>query len=171
MDQINEKKMEMKIKKIISYTIFGIVALMIIFGSFGTVGAGERGVFLQFGAVKDKIFGEGLYFKIPFVQSVVKMDVQTQKDEVPASASSKDLQMVTSKIALNYHPAPDLVNKLWQEVGENYNTRIIGSLHSGSSQGDNCKIYCRRTDYQERRGKRTNQRKSYKKVTGKFHCG
>jgi len=125
MDQINEKKMEMKIKKIISYTIFGIVALMIIFGSFGTVGAGERGVFLQFGAVKDKIFGEGLYFKIPFVQSVVKMDVQTQKDEVPASASSKDLQMVTSKIALNYHPAPDLVNKLWQEVGENYNTRII----------------------------------------------
>ena len=53
------------------------------------------------------------------------MDVQTQKDEIPASASSKDLQMVTSKIALNYHPAPDSVNKIWQEVGRNYNTRII----------------------------------------------
>jgi len=98
---------------------------MIIFGAFGTIGAGERGVLLQFGAVQDKVLGEGLYFKIPFVQSVVKMDVQTQKDEVPASASSKDLQMVTSKIALNYHPAPDSVNKIWQEVGRNYNTRII----------------------------------------------
>lgn len=125
MDQTNEKIMEIKIKKFVSYTVVGIVALMIIFGVFGTIGAGERGILLQFGAVQDKVFGEGLYFKIPFVQSVVRMDVKTQKDEVPASASSKDLQMVTSKIALNYHPAPDSINKLWQEVGKNYNTRII----------------------------------------------
>ena len=120
MDQTNEKIMETKIKKFVSYTIIGIVALMIIFGIFGTIGAGERGILLQFGAVQDKVFGEGLYFKIPFVQEVVKMDVKTQKDEVPASASSKDLQMVTSKIALNYHPAPDSVNKIWQEVGKSY---------------------------------------------------
>ena len=125
MDQTNEKILEAKIKKIVFSAIIGLLALMIIFGAFGTVGAGERGVLLQFGAVKDKVFGEGLYFKIPFVQNVVKMDVKTQKDEVPTSASSKDLQMVTSKIALNYHPAPDSVNKIWQEVGESYNTRII----------------------------------------------
>jgi len=125
MDQINEKIIEMKIKKIISSAVIGIIALVIIFGSFGTVGAGERGVFLQFGAVKDKILGEGLYFKIPIIHSVVKIDVKTQKDEVPASASSKDLQMVTSRIALNYHLAPDSVNRVWQEVGKDYNTRII----------------------------------------------
>ena len=77
MDQINEKIIEMKIKKIISSAVIGIIALVIIFGSFGTVGAGERGVFLQFGAVKDKIFGEGLYFKIPIIHSVVKIDVKT----------------------------------------------------------------------------------------------
>ncbi|HJN62005.1 MAG TPA: prohibitin family protein [Candidatus Parcubacteria bacterium] len=98
---------------------------MIIFGSFGTIGAGERGVLLQFGAVQNKIFGEGLYFKIPFVHEVVKIDVKIQKDEVAASASSKDLQIVTSKIALNYHLSPESVNKIWQEVGKNYNVRII----------------------------------------------
>ena len=125
MDQTNEKTMEIKIRKIISYTVIGLVALMIIFGSFGTIGAGERGVLLQFGAVKDKVFGEGLYFKIPFVQSVVKMDVKIQKDEVAASASSKDLQVVTSRIALNYHVAPESVNKIWQEIGRDYNVRII----------------------------------------------
>lgn len=125
MDQINEKTIEVKIKKIASSVATGIVAIIIIFGAFGTIGAGERGVLLQFGAVEDKVLGEGFYFKIPLVQSVVKMDVKMQKDEVPASASSKDLQMVTSKIALNYHPAPGLVNKIWQEVGKNYNTRII----------------------------------------------
>lgn len=103
----------------------GVILLILLFSSVGTVGAGERGVLLQFGAVKDKVLDEGLYFKIPFIQSVVKMDVKTKKDEVPASASSKDLQVVTSSIALNYHLAPEAVNKIWQEVGKDYNNRII----------------------------------------------
>ena len=98
---------------------------MFVFGSAGTIGAGERGILLQFGAVKDKVFDEGLYFKIPFVQQVVKMDVKMQKDEIPASASSKDLQVVTSKVAINFHLSPDRVNKIWQEVGKDYNSRII----------------------------------------------
>ena len=53
------------------------------FGSVGTIGAGERGVLLQFGAVKDKVFDEGLYFKIPFIQQVVKMDVKIAKRRSP----------------------------------------------------------------------------------------
>ena len=125
MDQTNEKTIEMKIKKITTYTVVGLFAFMIVFGSFGTIGAGERGILLQFGAVQDKVFGEGFYFKVPFVHRVVKIDVKIQKDEVAASASSKDLQIVTSKIALNYHLSPESVNKIWQEIGKDYNTRII----------------------------------------------
>ena len=125
MDSTDTKIIEAKIKKVVVYAIIGLFVLPVIFGSFGTIGAGERGILLQFGAVQDKVFGEGLYFKIPFVQSVVIMDVKIQKDEVPASASSKDLQVVTSKIALNYHLDPDSVNIIWQEIGKNYNSRII----------------------------------------------
>ena len=80
---------------------------------------------LRFGAVTGKVFDEGLYVRIPFIERVQKMDVRIQKDEVPASAASKDLQIVTSKIALNYHLDPDSVDKIWQEVGRDYNTRII----------------------------------------------
>jgi regulator of protease activity HflC (stomatin/prohibitin superfamily) len=105
--------------------IIGVFALIIVFGAVGTIGAGERGVLLQFGAVQDKIFNEGLYVKIPFVNKVVKMDVKMQKDEIPASAASKDLQVVTSVIALNYHLAPESVNKVWQELGKDYNIRVI----------------------------------------------
>ena len=123
--EINKKIQNIDTKKIFSKIIIGLAILILILGAFGTVGAGERGVLLQFGAVKDKVFGEGLYVKIPFVQKVVKMDVKIQKDEVPATASSKDLQIVTSKIALNYHLVPESVNKIWQEVGKNYNARII----------------------------------------------
>jgi regulator of protease activity HflC (stomatin/prohibitin superfamily) len=123
--EINQKMRNIKPRKLVSQIISGLIVLILFFGAFGTIGAGERGVLLQFGAVKDKIFDEGLYVKIPLIQQVVKMDVKIQKDEIPASASSKDLQIVTSKIALNYHLDPEAVNRVWQEVGKNYNARII----------------------------------------------
>ncbi|MFH1462173.1 MAG: prohibitin family protein [bacterium] len=132
MEQINinpsnmpQRMPEIRVGKIIFKMAVVLLAFIILFSAFGTVGAGERGVLLQLGAVQDKVFDEGLYFKIPFIQKVVKADVKIQKDEVPASASSKDLQMVTSRIALNYHLSPDSVNKIWQEVGKDYNARII----------------------------------------------
>ena len=129
---VNQRIKDIKPGKVVSRIIIGVFVLMFILGAFGTVGAGERGVLLQFGAVQDKVFDEGLYFKIPFIQKVVKMDVKIQKDEIPASASSKDLQVVTSRIALNYHLDPNAVNKIWQEVGKNYNTRIIApSIQEG----------------------------------------
>jgi len=129
---INQKIRNIKPGKVVSPIIIGVFVLMFISNAFGTIGAGERGVLLQFGAVQDKVFAEGLYFKIPFIQKVVKMDVKIQKDEVLASASSKDLQVVTSKIALNYHLDPNAVNKVWQDVGKNYNTRIIApSIQEG----------------------------------------
>ena len=125
-EQMKQRVIDTKIvRNIIIRVSIALVALALILNAVGTVGAGERGILLQFGAVQDKIFGEGLYFKIPFIQKVMKMDVRIQKDEIPASAASKDLQIVTSRIALNYHLAPNSVNKIWQEVGENYNIRII----------------------------------------------
>ena len=138
--EINEKIRKIDAKKIVSRMIIGLFALIIIFGAFGTVGAGERGVLLQFGAVKDKVFDEGLYIKIPLIQRVVIMDVKIQKDEIPATASSKDLQIVTSRIALNYHLAPESVNKIWQEVGKNYNTRIIAPAIQESVKAETAKF-------------------------------
>jgi len=125
MPNIEETFKTLQPRKFANRIVITIIVLIFLFGAFGTIGAGERGVLLQFGAVQNKVFGEGLYFKIPFVQRVVKVDVKMQKDEVPSSAASKDLQIVTSRIALNYHLDPDSVNKIWQEVGTNYNTRII----------------------------------------------
>ncbi|MGI6374131.1 MAG: prohibitin family protein [Patescibacteria group bacterium] len=113
------------LKKKLPKIIIILIVLILALNAVGTIGAGERGVLLQFGAVQDRVLGEGLYFKIPLIQEVQKMDVKIQKDEVPASASSKDLQIVTSVIAINYNIDPSSVNLIWQEVGKNYNQRII----------------------------------------------
>lgn len=125
LNTIGEKINRLNVGKIALRASIVLVILILTLNTFGTVGAGERGVLLQFGAVQDKVFDEGLYVKIPFVHNVVKIDVKIQKDEVFASAASKDLQIVTSKIALNYHLDPSSVNKIWQEVGIAYNARII----------------------------------------------
>jgi len=65
---MSSRMTEVKVGKIFSKIAIGLVALIIVLGAFGTVGAGERGVLLQFGAVQDKVFDEGLFIKIPFIQ-------------------------------------------------------------------------------------------------------
>jgi len=92
---------------------------------FGIVGAGERGVLLRWGAVTGKIFNEGLFVRIPFADRVVVMDVKIQKEEVLATAASRDLQTVESKVALNYHIDPTRVANIYQDIGVSYSTRLI----------------------------------------------
>lgn len=114
-----------KIKFGATGVILLIILIFLLFSSVGTVGAGERGVMLQFGAVTGKVLNEGLYFKIPLAQHVVKIDVKVQKEEVGADAASKDLQVVNSRVALNFKVNPDDAAKLYQSVGVNYKDRLI----------------------------------------------
>lgn len=104
--------------------ILAIIAIFIIW-PFGTVGAGERGVLLRWGAVTGQVLNEGLYVRIPVMDSVVIMDVKIQKEEVVATAASKDLQTVNSRVALNYHIDPNKVANIYQDIGINYAARLI----------------------------------------------
>ena len=103
-----------------------VVLLLVAYNSFQVVGAGERGVvFSKFGGVQEGVRGEGLQFKVPFVQTIIPLDVRIHKSETDASASSKDLQTVHSRIALNYHIAPAEASQIYQEVGTLYKERLI----------------------------------------------
>ena len=103
-----------------------IVILAILFNCFETVGAGERGVvFSRFGGVLEGVLDEGLRFKIPFVEDIIRMDVTILKSQTQATASSKDLQMVSSTIALNHHVDPAAANSVYQETLGAYKNRII----------------------------------------------
>lgn len=114
----------LSVPKIVGWSVGGIVFLVLCFGSWGTVRAGERGVRLQFGAVVGQV-SEGFYFKMPLIQKVVRMDTKVQKDEVEASAASKDLQTVSSKVAVNFNLSPDSVAKIYKDVGVEYKIRLI----------------------------------------------
>jgi len=63
--------------------------------------------------------------KLPIAQSVQIIDVKTQKIQADASAASKDLQIVTSDIAMNYRVNPGYAAKLYQSVGMEYQFKLI----------------------------------------------
>lgn len=114
-------------KNIMKLVGFGVLALFLlgIFWPFGTVGAGERGIMLRFGAVTGKVLNEGLYVRIPVMERVAIMDVRIQKEQVDAPAASKDLQSVSSIVAANFHLNPEKVADVYREIGPDYKTRLI----------------------------------------------
>ncbi len=102
-----------------------LVIVIIALNPFITIGAGERGVIMNFGAVQERVLNEGLHLVIPVMQKVVKVDVKVQKSQTDAAASSRDLQEVSSTIAINYHILPDKANIIYQKLGVYFKERII----------------------------------------------
>jgi len=106
--------------------VVGAILVVLLFSApWVQIGAGERGVVMNFGAVQDRVLGEGLHFKMPIVQKVITMDVKVQKAETDAAAASSDLQDVRSTVALNYRIIPDKAHIVYQTVGMHFKERII----------------------------------------------
>ena len=107
-------------------SIIGIVIIIasLISGSFATIPAGHRGVVIRFSAVTGTILDEGLQMKLPFLDSVVKMSVQTQKYEADSSAVTNDLQDVSTTIALNWRLDPGMAAEVYRTLGLEFIDRI-----------------------------------------------
>jgi regulator of protease activity HflC (stomatin/prohibitin superfamily) len=97
---------------------------MVLLGFWFIVNAGQMGVVTRFGSVV-RIAGDGPHLKWPLVEHVTKMNIQTQKEQIEASSASKDLQSVTTEIALNYNIIPGSVGVLFRKIGTDYKARII----------------------------------------------
>ena len=110
----------------IKRVILGIIVIILILGSFFVVPAGHKGViFNTFTGIRDKTYDEGLHFKLPFFEKSYKFEVRTTVYNDDAAAASKDLQIVSTRVALNYHIDKDKVNTLFKNIGPDYEFRII----------------------------------------------
>jgi regulator of protease activity HflC (stomatin/prohibitin superfamily) len=97
--------------------IVGSIALTVIGGSFYTVDQGERGVILRNGAVVGTA-EPGLGFKMPIVDSIREINVQTQarvyKDVM---VYSRDQQNAGLQVSVNYRLSSDKVEQIYSEFG------------------------------------------------------
>ena len=133
-DESNEVK---RIIRIVIGLVFAVIFFIFLFGSWYTIGAGERGIVLTFSKPSTVISGPGLHFKIPMVQSVVRMNIRTQTiafDNKAASgtdseytslaALSSDLQDTAIATVVNYHLEEKDVLQIYTQYGDMNSYRI-----------------------------------------------
>jgi regulator of protease activity HflC (stomatin/prohibitin superfamily) len=111
--------------RLIALMVVVVIVPTTIMGSIVTIQAGHRGVLLTWGKVEDKILPEGISFVTPYMNQVVEMSVQTMKYSADATSASKDLQDVVTQVTLNYHIKPTSVNSIYQNLGKNYEDKVI----------------------------------------------
>jgi len=102
--------------------MIGVVALILIavylfMSSFVIVNAGHVGVVRTLGAVQPVAIEEGFHFKIPFIDQVEEIDIRLRKAENQASAASKDLQVVSTKVAVQYSMNGAVMPLTYQKIG------------------------------------------------------
>jgi regulator of protease activity HflC (stomatin/prohibitin superfamily) len=103
-----------------------IIIIIVLWGTFVIIPAGHRGVALWWGSVENRIMGEGLNFKVPIAENVIKVDVKVQPHPFKAiDASSKEYQLVKMTGMMNFHVDPSFVNDLYQKVGLDFADKVI----------------------------------------------
>ena len=102
-----------------------LIVLILVLNCFSTVPTGFVGIKTRFGKAQDGTIQEGLVFKAPIVENIIKIDCRTKKIETTSEASTKDLQTVDTSIAVNYNVDKNVVNKLYREVGTDFENIII----------------------------------------------
>jgi prohibitin 2 len=114
------------IRVVVPVIIGFIILVVVLAASIKIVEAGNRGVLLNFGAVDTSLsLNEGIHFVIPFRDNVIQMEVRTQKITENAASASRDLQDVSTQVALNYHINPDTAQVLFKQIGFDYANRVV----------------------------------------------
>ena len=168
---------EPRIVKAISHVVLLLLAVVLVLGSFGTIGAGERGVKTRFGAIVG-VVPQGLYFKLPFIEKVSKMEVKTRtinydkngaegdaRDTSQLFGASKDLQDVAIGVVVNYHVDPSKVDSIFAQYRSvnNYEANVIEPIirevvKSTSAQYTAEELVTKRAEYSDKVNQTLTQR-------------
>lgn len=158
------------ILKIGKWILIAIIVAVVIFGCFGTVDAGDRGVKVRLGNVVG-VVEPGLYFKLPFIDHVKSIDVRTQavvyERENPLTAASSDLQEVNVATVTNYHVDPTKVIELYKQYQtlENHEEKVIrpivrDTVKAVSAQYEAGQLVTKRQEFSEKVAAKLNERLS-----------
>lgn len=115
-----------------SKNVTGILAIVVLvavalFASIYTIDEGTRGVILRMGAVSG-IAEPGLGFKIPLVDKIVPVTVQTNSVVYrDMQAYSRDQQLAEITVSVTYRLLPDQVDEVYAQYGsaQGIVTRLI----------------------------------------------
>ena len=93
------------------------------------VDGGERA--LKMDAMKGlqpHIYGEGMHFRIPFLQRINKFEIRSRPTLVPSSTGTKDLQTVDIALRILFRPDEAKLAEIFNNIGPDYDKRILPSI-------------------------------------------
>jgi len=105
----------------------GAIALLIVilaFSSITIVRPGHTGVRVMAGQVQGTT-GEGLTFRVPFVEIIQQMDNRTVAMEMTTEAVTRDLQAVRMTYIVNYQLNSEASADVFRTIGVAYETIIL----------------------------------------------
>lgn len=122
---VNSVQVSKKAGKITAGIIAAAALIIAASSAIAIVPAGHTGVVLTLGKVSNTSYQEGFHIKAPFIQQIEVMSNKIQVYEANATAVSKDLQSVSSNIAVNYKISSDQSAKIYQTIGRDYESIIL----------------------------------------------
>ena len=103
----------------------GTVATRFIF----VVDGGERVViFNKFRGLDNKVYGEGMHFKIPFVMEPRVFEVRSRPRHISSTTGTRDLQQVDLTLRILFRPLEEKIPKILNEIGPDYDDKVIPSI-------------------------------------------
>ncbi|MEC0089584.1 prohibitin family protein [Paenibacillus macquariensis] len=102
-----------------------LIVLLLVLNGFSTVQYGHIGLYKTFGKLNNNTLDPGIHLRLPFVQSIIQVNTQVTKAETDTTASSKDLQPVSTHVAVNYSVNKEAVYHLMNNIGSSFDVIII----------------------------------------------
>lgn len=93
-----------------------LILVILFFKSWFIVEPWYNGFTVTLGKINQTVYSDWLHLKTPIITKAVKYNIQTQKLEAVADASSKDLQTVSASIVVNYKYQESAVVSLYKNV-------------------------------------------------------
>ncbi|AWB44924.1 HflC protein [Paenibacillus sp. CAA11] len=121
----NKPGKNVNVGKAAGWIVAALVLVLIGINSFAQVQYGHVGLYKTFGKLNDNVLSPGIHLKLPFIQTVIQVNTQVTKTETDTSASSKDLQPVSTHVAVNYSVNKDTAFNLMNNIGGNFDSVII----------------------------------------------
>jgi regulator of protease activity HflC (stomatin/prohibitin superfamily) len=139
------------------------ILLLIAFNAFIIINPGEAGVISILGKARDGALLEGIHVKPPFVSVVDIYDLTVQKFEVPAQSSTKDLQDLTARFAINFRLDPTKVVEVRRKQGTLQN--IVSKIIAPQTQ-ESFKVAAARRTVEEAITKRNELKQDFDEALG-----
>ncbi len=109
--------------KILAVTIAAAAAIVLL-GSFFIVSPGEVAIKTRLGKIVDS-YEEGLHFKVPLMESIIKFSIQIQRADIKTQAFSKDLQTMNVHLVVNHRIQKGTVVSIYRNLGPSYVETIV----------------------------------------------